>query len=436
MSKYHVGLGRITAVFFLLIVLGSEAKAQTADREIRKLTLKQAEDEFLQKNLSLLSSKYAIETAKAGIITAKLFENPQVGFENILYNPESRKFFDMTHDGGQNNASISQLFQTAGKRNKNIQLAKINVQQAEYQFFDLLRTLKYTLRSDFYKIYFQEQSAAVYKEEISSLSKTLVTFQQQYKAGNISKKEVLRIQSQLYALQAELSELQDSIDDVQSEFKLLIRANPETYIVADTQADSDQGNVLASVSYKSLLEAANANRYDLKVAQSAIDYNLVNLKLQHAMAVPDVTMSLTYDKNGSTVRNYSGLGISIPIPLFNRNQGNIRAAKIAIDDSKLNLNMQQDQVQSDLDNSYQSAARLEQLFKGFDPGFKNDFNNLIVEVMKNYQMRNIGLLEFLDFYDSYKTNALQFNTLQLNRINALEQLNYVTGTSLFNKTDK
>ena len=436
MLKYHLGLGRVTAAFFLLIVLGSGAQAQTADREIRKLTLKQAEDEFLEKNLSLLSSKYAIETAKAGIITAKLFDNPQIGFENILYNPQTKRFLDMTYDGGQNNASISQLFQTAGKRNKNIQLAKINVQQAEYQFFDLLRTLKYTLRSDFYKMYFLEQSASVYKEEINSLAKTLVSFQQQYKVGNISKKEVLRIQSQLYALQAELSELQDSIDDVQSEFKLLIRANPTTYIVPETQADLDQNNVLGSVSYVSLLDAATANRYDLKIAQSAIDYNQVNLRLQRAMAVPDVNMSLTYDKNGSTVRNYTGVGISIPIPLFNRNQGNIKAAKIAIDDSKLNLNMQQDQVQSDLDNSYQSAARLEQLFKGFDPGFKNDFNNLIVEVMKNYQLRNIGLLEFLDFYDSYKTNAIQFNTLQLNRINALEQLNYVTGTSLFNKTDK
>lgn len=436
MSKYQFGLGRITTVFFLLIAIESGANAQTADREIKKLTLKQAEDEFIQKNLSLISSKYAIETAKAGVITAKLFDNPAIGFENILYNPQTRKVFDMSYDGGQNNASISQLFQTAGKRNKNIQLAKITVQQAEYQFFDLLRTLKYTLRSDFYKIYFLEQSAAVYKEEISSLSKTLTSFQEQYKVGNISKKEVLRIQSQLYALQAELSELQDSIDDVQSEFKLLIKTNPNTYIIPDTKADADQQNYLSSVTYSSLLDAANSNRYDLKVAMSVVDYNQINLKLQKAIAIPDFSLALTYDKNGSTVRNYTGLGISVPLPLFNRNQGNIKAAKIAIDDSKVNLTIQQDQLKSDLDNSYQSAARLEQLFKGFDPEFKSDFNALIIEVMTNYQKRNIGLLEFLDFYDSYKTNALQFNTLQLNRINALEQLNYVTGTSLFNKTDK
>lgn len=435
MSKYQTGLRRIIAVL-LLVISVSAAKGQSPEREQRTLTLEQAEDEFLKNNLSLLSGKYAIENAKAGIITAKLFDNPTVYFENILYNPESKRYFDTTPNGGQYNGSIAQLFKTAGKRNKGIELAKINVQQSEYQFFDLLRTLKYTLRSDFYKIYFQEQSASVYKQEIESLNKTLAAFQLEYKNQNISKKEVLRIQSQLYSLQAELSELQDAIDDTQSEFKLLIRANPNSYIIPEVHANTDEGNYLSNVTYGTLLEAATHNRYDLKVAQSAIDYNMVNLKLQHAMAVPDVSVSLTFDKGGSTVRNYSGVGVSIPLPLFNRNQGAIRQAKIAIDDSKLNLSQQQDQVQSDLDNSYQSALRLENLFKGFDPNFKNDFNSLIGQVMVNYQKRNIGLLEFLDFYDSYKTNALQFNTLQMNRINALEQLNYVTGTSLFNKTDK
>lgn len=435
MSNFKTGSGKFIAIILLVLTFPA-AKAQNPEREQRKLTLNQAEDEFLEKNLSLLAGKYAIENSKAGVITAKLFDNPVVGYENILYNPESKRFFDMSHDGVQYNGSIAQLIKTAGKRNKGIQLAKINVEQAEYQFFDLLRTLKYTLRTDFYKIYFQEKSASVYKEEIASLKQTLAAFQLEFKNDNISKKEVLRIQSQLYSLEAELSELQDSIDDVQSEFKLLIRANPNIYIVPEIYANLDKGNYLRNVTYSNLLEAAKHNRYDLKVAQSAIEYSVMNLKLQHAMAVPDVSISLTYDKNGSTVRNYSGVGISVPIPLFNRNQGAIKSAKVAVDDTKLNFTQQEDQIQSDLDNSYESALRLENLFKGFDPSFKADFNNLITQVMVNYQKRNIGLLEFLDFYDSYKTNSLQFNTLQMNRLNALEQLNYVTGTSLFNKTDK
>ncbi|MBB6502137.1 TolC family protein [Pedobacter cryoconitis] len=408
-------------------------KAQDGVRDTLRIDIKQAEELFIKNNLSLIASKYNIDNAKAQVITARLFDNPQVGFENVLYNPDTKKFLDMSKDGGQQAANISQLFQTAGKRNKNIQLAKIGVKQAEYQFFDMLRTLKYTLRTDFYKIYFQEQSAKVYAKEINSLAKTLVGFQQQYAKDNIALKEVLRIQSQLYTLQSELNDLKDGIDDVQSEFKLLIRTDARKYIIPTLDFNLDGKSVLQQVTYTNLLDSAYTNRYDLKVSQSAVDYSNLNLRLQKAMVVPDITMSVTYDKQGSYIKKYTGLGISIPIPLFNRNQGNIKQAKIAIDANKLAVTQQQEQIQSDLDNSYQSADRLERLYNSFDPKFKTDFNHLIEEVYKNYQKHNISLLEFLDFYDSYKTNTIQLNNLQLNRISSLEQLNYITGTHFFNK---
>jgi len=82
--------------------------------------------------------------------------------------------------------------------------------------------------------------------------------------------------------------------------------------------------------------------------------------------------------------------------------------------------------------NYKNALRLEQLSNSFDPAFKNDFTHLIQEVVKNYEKRNISLLEFLDFYDSYKTNVLQLNTLRFNRVTSLEQINFVTGTPFFN----
>src|SRR6202012_1638672 len=108
-------------------------------------------------------------------------------------------------------------------------------------------------------------------------------------------------------------------------------------------------------------------------------------------------------------------------------------AQIAIEQSKVQFQSQQDQVESQVAVNYKGALRLENLYNSFDPGFKDDFNHLIQEVAKNYQKRNISLLEFLDFYDSYKVNTIQLNTIQLNRILSLEQLNYVTGTPFFNQ---
>jgi len=410
---------------FCFSFLLQTASAQTADT--LKITLAQAEDQFLKNNLQLVIERYNIDNASAEIITARLFQNPNFSYNNGLYATGVPNAYSEQSFG------LSQLFSIAGKRNKNVQLAKLGVEQAKYQFFDLLRTLKFTLRNDFYNIYFQQQSAKVYDQEIGSLKKTLEIFKQQYAAGNIAEKEVLRIQSQLYTLQVEYNGLQTSIDTVQSEFKLLIKTKPDIYIEPQVNYDLDNKNVVSAVSYQTLLDSAYANRYDLKLAKTAIDYNNANLVLQKATAVPDVSLSLNYDKLGAYGQNFLGAGIAIDLPFFNRNQGNIKQAHIAIDQSKIQLQDKQDQVESDVASNYKNALRLEQLNNSFDPAFKDDFTHLIQEVAKNYEKRNISLLEFLDFYDSYKTNVLQLNTLRFNRVISLEQINFITGTPFFNQ---
>jgi cobalt-zinc-cadmium efflux system outer membrane protein len=400
------------------------AFAQTPASDTLKLTVKQAEDQFIKNNLSLLISRYNIDNASAQIITARLFQNPDFSFANGIHATGVPNAFS------EQSVSVSQLFYTAGKRNKNIQLAKIGVEQAKYQFFDLLRTLKFTLRNDFYTIYYNEQSAKVYNEEITSLSKTLTVFKEQYTKGNIAQKEVLRIQSQLYSLQTEYNSLLAGIDTTESELKLLIKASPKTYVEPVVALDSK--GMVSQVPYQQLLDSAYVNRYDLRYSKATVDYNNMNLKLQKATAIPDVSLSFNYDKLGSYGNNFMSAGIAFSLPFFNRNQGAIKQAHIAVDQSKVQLQSQQDQVESDVATNYKGALRLEQLYNSFDPQFKEDFTHLIQEVFKNYEKRNISMLEFLDFYDSYKTNTLQMNSLQLNRVLSLEQLNYATGTPFFN----
>ncbi|SDT63871.1 outer membrane protein, cobalt-zinc-cadmium efflux system [Mucilaginibacter mallensis] len=426
---YSKFVGAFLGISIWCIAFTFSAHAQGATSDTLNITIQQAEDQFLKNNLSLIAQRYEIDNANAQIITAKLFNNPDFSFTNGIYATnvsEGPAYKEQSY-------GISQLFTTAGKRNKNIQLAKLGVQQSQYQFFDLLRTLKYTLRSDFYSIYFQEESAKVYNEEISSLATTLKLFKEQYAKGNIAEKEVLRIQSQLYSLQAEYNDLQTSIDTTQSEFKLLIKAAPGVYVKPVVNYDLDGKEIVANVPYQKLLDSAYVNRYDLRLAKATVDYNNVNLLVQKATAVPDISLSLNYDKLGAYGNNFLGGGIGFSLPFFNRNQGGIKQARIAIDESKVQLQSHQDQVESDVNSNYKNALRLEKLYNSFDPSFKQNFTHLIQQVFINYQKRNISLLEFLDFYDSYKTNTIQLNNLQLNRITSLEQLNYVTGTPFFNQ---
>ena len=412
---------------FIVIAFPAFCQGQASDT--LKLTVKQAEYLFLINNLTLIAQHYNIGIAEAGVLTAKLFPNPDFSFSNGLYAQNASEGPALN----EQSASLSQLFTTAGKRNKSIRLARIGVDQSKFQFFDLLRTLKYEVRNDFYTVYYQRESARVYDEEINSLGQTLTAYKEQYAKGNIAEKELLRIQAQLYSLQVEYSNLVTGIDTVESQLKLLLRVPPQTAVAPLVPEDLSAKENLTSVLYQQLIDSANVNRYDLRYSKVTVDYNNMNLELQRANAVPDVNLSLNFDKLGGYGTNFLGAGIEFNLPFFNRNQGAIKQAKLTVDQSKVQLQSQQYQVESDVAVNYKLAAMQEKIYSSFDPKFKQDFTHLIGEVYKNYLKRNISLLEFLDYYDTYKTNTLLMNGLLLSRVTSLEQLNYVTGTPFFNQ---
>ena len=179
----------------------------------------------------------------------------------------------------------------------------------------------------------------------------------------------MRIQSQLYTLLAEYNNLQVGIDTVQSELKILTKVNPASTIQPIVNYDLDGKEVVSGVPYQRLLDSAYVNRYDLRLAKVTVDYNNANLALQKATAVPDVSLSLNFDKLGSYGNNFVSAGIGFSLPFFNRNQGGIKQARIAIDQSKVQLQSQQTQVESDIATNYKGALRLEKLYNSFRPAF-------------------------------------------------------------------
>jgi cobalt-zinc-cadmium efflux system outer membrane protein len=422
---------KIYSFILCLALLGIAEKTTAQQADTLQLSLAQAEKLFVQNNYQLIAQNYQTDQAKADIITARLFDNPTLSAETQLYNPDNKKFFQTAMPNGQYQASLSQLIKLAGKRNKNIQLATAGAKMAEYQYFDLMRTLRYHLRSNFYKIYFAQQSAGLYQEQISSLRKLLAASEAQLKAGNLAVKDILRIKSLVYTLQTEYTNLENNIGDMETELRLMTNIKPDSNIKLVMDPAEEQNYQLSKTMYTSLLDSARNNRADLKLTQSGISYAEKSLLLQKAMAVPDVQVSLVYDLQGSHPNNYTGLGLSIPLPLFNRNQGEIKKAKIAVDAGKNMLNQQEATLENEVSNSYTTALRTENLYQGFDKNFNTDFDKLIGEVIKNFRNRNLSLIEFMDFYDSYRQSTLQMNDMKYQRMNAKEEINYVTGSTIF-----
>lgn len=394
-----------------------------------KLSISDAEKRFLANNYQLLLAKYEIEQAKADVITARLFDNPEISHENLFYNHETKRFLETSFATGQFNTQISQLFKLAGKRNKQIKLAQTAVKMEEYEYYDLMRTLRYQLRHNFFKLHGLQQSVKTYSLQIKALEQLLQVSNKQLALGNIAQKDIIRIKSLLYNLQVERQQMLAEIADLGTELKLITQISPN--MVIETVLETDRPKQATLLPYATLLDSAMNNRVDLKNSQMAITYAQQNLRLQKANAIPDVQLSLAYDLKGNYPEKYTGIGISMPIPLFNRNQGEIKKAKIAIEAQQATHHQLENALANEVFKAYQNASRVEELYANMDNNFGADYQKLIDEVTINFSKRNISLLEFLDFYEAYKDHVLQYNQLLFERNNAKEEINFVTGTSIY-----
>ena len=411
----------------LSVFISFYAKAQS---DSLKLDISDAQRMFLSKNHQLLAANYQIGQSQAEVITAKLFDNPELSYENLLYNHETGKFLETSYATGQYNAQLSQLIKIAGKRKKTIQLAKTGVKLAETEYEEAMRNLRFQLRDLFYRAYYSNQSAKIYQQEIASSKQLLTAYKKQLTVGNVAQKDVVRIQSLLITLQSELNTLLNTLEDDLRDIKLLCVIDAETPIKL-VLADAKQ-KAVQQIPYTVLLDSARNNRADYKLAKYNQQYSEAQLKLQKAMAIPDIEMSLIYDLKGSYPEKYTGIGIKVPIPLFNRNQGEIKKARIGINAANTEVKRYDSLLENELHNSYQTALRTEQHYFDIDPGFSPDFEQLMRSINKSFKERNLSLIEFLDFYAAYRENTLLLNQLKYERLSNREELNFVTGSNIFN----
>jgi cobalt-zinc-cadmium efflux system outer membrane protein len=415
-----------------LLFLTTVAKSQSyagIEPDTLKMKLDSVEHVFLRKNLMLLAQRYNIDAQNALVAQAKLFPNPNLNFGTTLYQSVTKQFFPIGKEG-EISVGLSQVIMLAGKHNKQVQMAQTNAALSEYQFYDLLRTLKHTLRTDFFNIHFLLQSAKVYDTEIAALQQVTKAFDQQEGKGYISEKEVIRVKAQLYSLQSEYNDFKSQINDVQSELHVLLQVS-NVFIVPEV--DTNALKLLNPMKYPlaAIIDSAYVTRPDLKIAKLNTDLSSQNYNLQKAMAVPDLTVQLGYDQQGSYINNLTTLGFGIDLPFLNRNQGNIKSAKALIKYNQATFDATRSIIDEQIYGSLRKAIDDDKLLKNRDASFETDFSRLQSEVLKNYQARNISLLDFLDFYDSYKQNSLQINSIKFNRVSAFEDLNFYTGVDYF-----
>jgi outer membrane protein, heavy metal efflux system len=396
-----------------------------------KITIAGSETIFLQSNLSILAARYNIDVNRALIRQSKLWDNPVVSTDQNIYDRQGG-FFKHDKTTGQAYVQVMQLIKTAGKRNKLTQLAMDNTAISTSEFDDLIRTLRFALISDLYEIDHQLEIRQVYNTEINELGILVKGMDEQFKAGDISLKDDIRIKALLFDLQNELINVDAQIMPLQSEVKLLLRESDSSFILPVLNYDLPDLIKKQIPSKQELLQIAEANRPDAKLAHSELEYANHNFVYQKALAKADISIGTEYDQRSSYSPDYVGLAISFPLNIFNRNQGNIESAQYAIKQQQALYDGQVSRIENDISSAiakvkfYQGVNNLQQL------DFAQEYEVVFQNMLKSYQHRQVSLLEFIDFADAYQDTKLKLLEQHNGLLKAISELNYQAGKDVIN----
>lgn len=419
-------MNRVFLFLLFLLLAGKMCAQQVAGT----LTLKEAEQRFLERNLSLIAERYNIDMAQAQVLQAKLFENPVISLEQNVYNRLNGKYFDFGKEG-EAVVEIEQVIHLAGQRNKQVRLEKINKEIAEYQFEEVMRTLRQELNEKFVEVYFLSKSIAIYEKEVNSLQVLLGGMKIQQEKGNISLMEISRLESMLFSLRKEKNERENDLLTTRGELNLLLNLPEDTQVQLSLDEEVLQQLDLSQLSFADLKAIIN-ERPDQKIARSTVNASRANLKLQKSMAFPEFSVKGNYDRVGNFINDYFAIGVSLSVPIFNRNQGNIKAARFSIQQAGVQQEYAANRADMELFTAYTSLEKATQLYQSTNMDLERNFEKLITGVNENFIRKNISLLEFIDYYDSYKETCIQLYEIKKNVFLAMENLNTVVGQNVLN----
>ena len=155
--------------------------------------------------------------------------------------------------------------------------------------------------------------------------------------------------------------------------------------------------------------------------------------MQKANAIPDLSFGPLYNRQGTAYPNYWGITAQITMPIFDRNQGNIEAAEKTIQVRRHELQNQRLQIENEISIVYNKAQEKNRLYHDFKDKFTEDYKKLASLMISNYEKRYVTIIEFADFFETYRSSIQQMIRLQTERMDAIEGLNYSVGKGILNQ---
>jgi cobalt-zinc-cadmium efflux system outer membrane protein len=409
------------AVLFLMV---AAAFGQPPQGPV-SLTLDQALQMAVQHNQALLAARTTVQQSLAQEVTANLRPNPQftaVWAYLPLYRTEEG-FLSYLHDETEFDAGLSYLKERGQKRQLRLQAAKDGTALTRLQVEDNERTLKFQVASQFINVQLAESVLELGRQNVASYQKTVDLGETQFKGGAISENDFLKIKLQLVQYQTDFQQAQLSRVQALSDLRQLLghETVPADYMIAGT---FDYQPLL--VTFEELQAKALQNRPDLRAAQQGVSAANSQYALAKANGKQDVTLEGNYSHSSGF--NTFSVSMSIPLAIFDRNQGEIARTNYAISQARYGLRGTNGQVITDVRDAYEGLQTSDRVVKLYRSGNLeiSQKNRDISEYA--YQRGATSLLDFLDAERTFRSTQLAYRQAVAAYLLALEQLYQAVGT--------
>jgi outer membrane protein, heavy metal efflux system len=424
--------GSIVVATIVACALTGSAFAQSTGPT--SITLDDAIQMALQHNHNLLAARTTIEQSEADEKAVNVRPNPSL-FADWEYlplgspahqNPSiygGQSIGDYLHNNTEADIGLSYLIERGKKRQHRLQAAKDLTTQTRSLVTDNERTLTFAVASLFVNVQLAQSTIELAQKDLISFQKTVDLGEVRYNKGAISEDDFLKIKLQL--LQFETDYQQAELAKVQALSDLRQLLGYES-----VAADYDVAGAFDYQALKGNLEdfqlKAIQNRPDLRAAQQGITVARSQYEVQKTIAKPDVTVQGNYSHVNAI--NAVTLYGSIPLPIFNGNQGQIEHARIAITQAQEQEKAANGQALTDVRDAYEGLRVSDRIVGLYRSGYLDVAQKDRDIAEYAYQRGAASLLDFLDAERNYRATQLAYRQALASYLLALEQLRQAVGT--------
>jgi outer membrane protein, heavy metal efflux system len=378
----------------LLGIVGSAAPV-VGQQPLNRVSVDDALRIALQQNPTVRAQQAALTSTKAGEVTAALRPNPSMNFLAEQLKPGG------SQQDAQYTVNVGQPIELGGKRGRRIDSAKAATQVAGYQLEDIRRQVTLQVKSAFAGALIAREQLALAQENIKTLDDTERIQRLRAEKGDISELELLRIQVQRFTFERDAADARQAL--VAAKIALRTAAGAQA-IAEDFEVVGELGFKEVSLDKSALMRRAMDNRPDLRAAEADRERARAEHRLARANAWWDITPQIEYQRIGPD--NTIGFGFSLPIRIFDRNQGEIARTQAEIDRVDAVREATALQLLAALDTDRQTALTQRERVVSLRDVYLPKATRARDTVEFAYRRGGQSLLDFLDAQRSYRETAL------------------------------